>query len=192
MTPGDTARVLGKAAAFDNRTVGETDIAAWHEILGYLDVRDCLAAITTHYSEQRDRAMPADIRRLAITIRDDRNRRERQAIEPAPVHHERSEDVKRLVQAVVDALPSTTIHDRALAQARKERGRQPAPKPATKRKLPPPKDFPPPADDAIAALTTRYLLDGHHPADVANRLGVSRRWCELTLHRLRGDQRESA
>lgn len=192
MTPAETARVLTKAAAFDNRTIGETDVAAWHEILGYLDVRDCLTAITTHYSEQRDRAMPADIRRLAIGIRDDRQRRERQAIEPAPVNHERSEDVKRLVQAVADALPKTTIHDRALAQARKDRGRQPATKLAPKGKPNPPKDNPPPADDAIAALATRYLLDGHHPADVSKRLGVSRRWCELTLHRFAPDRRESA
>lgn len=183
MTPGDTARILTKAAAYDNRTIGEADIAAWHEIIGYLDVRDCLAAVTAHYAEQRDRAMPADIRRLAIGIRDDRNRRERQAIEPPPAQRDRSPEVARLVQAAVDALPKLTIHDRALAQARAQRGRQPAAPLAPKGKPKPPKDFPEPADNAIAAMATRYLLDGHNPADVADRLGVSRRWCELTLHR---------
>lgn len=69
MTPGDTARVLGKIAAFDLRTLGEADVLAWHEIIGHLDVASCFLAVTAHYRENSTRAMPADIRKLATDIR---------------------------------------------------------------------------------------------------------------------------
>lgn len=62
MTPGDIARVLAKAAAFDQRTVGAADVAAWHEAVGDLEVGDALAAVTRHYSASTQRIMPVHVR----------------------------------------------------------------------------------------------------------------------------------
>lgn len=72
MTPADTARVLAKAAAYDQRTVGHADVLAWHEALGDLDPTDALTAVTRHYRDNTDRLMPAHIRRNVTTIRAER------------------------------------------------------------------------------------------------------------------------
>lgn len=193
MTPAEVAKVLVKASAYDLRTVGEADVLAWHEVVGRLALEDCLAAVTAHYTETERRVMPSDVRRLAMRIRDERFSRERvaqrrEAIEAAAPTRERSVEVNALIAQVVAALPTTEserIHARAVARARAERGR-PIPdrartKPTRKRAA----DYPPPQSDDIAALATRYLLDGHAPADVAQRLGVSRRWCQRTISRVR-------
>lgn len=76
MTPAEVARVLAKASAFDQRTIGETDVAAWHEILGRFDYTDALQAVARHYGETRDRLMPADVVRLMKVIREERQRLE--------------------------------------------------------------------------------------------------------------------
>lgn len=68
MTPSETATVLAKCAAYDARTIGEADVAAWHEIIGHLHVTHCLEAVAIHYREHTTRAMPADIRKLATDI----------------------------------------------------------------------------------------------------------------------------
>lgn len=189
MTPEQTADVLVKLAAYDQRTVGAGDVLAWHEVIGHMDLADCLAAVTAHYASEPRRAMPADIRRLAIDIRDTRKSREHQAERRLALEAgvpDRSEDVKALVRAVADALPKVDNHTRALNRARKERGRpMPAPAPKEKRAKSKPKDYPPPQSDEVAAMATRYLLDGHEPASVAERLGVSKRWCERTANRFR-------
>lgn len=191
MTPADTGRVLMKAAAFDQRTVGEADVLAWHEVIGHFELRDCLAAIGEHYRESSSRAMPADIRRLAIRIRDERLAREsteqrRLAIESGPTVRDRSDAVTALVRQVAEALPKPDVYERAKARARAERGR-PELLPPRQRKTPKsgkPKDWPDPASDDVAAMATRYLLDGHDPVSVSGRLAVSRRWCERTIRRL--------
>lgn len=201
MTPADTGKVLMKVAAYDQRTVGAADIAAWHEVIGGLDLGDCLNAVTVHYREQSTRAMPADIRKLALGIRDARQARERQtdrrlAIEAGPTTRDRSPEVTALVQSVIAALPKADVHERALARARKERGRpSPELRQATakqRKKTKKPKDYEPPVSDEIAALATRYLIDGYAPADVADRLCVSRRWCERTARKFRPATEETA
>lgn len=42
-----------------------------------------------------------------------------------------------------------------------------------------------PADDGMAALASRYLVDGYTPAEVAEKLGVSVEWSTAVLQRLR-------
>ena len=76
MTPDDVIDVLTKCAAFDQRTIGETDVMAWHEVIGRYDRADALAAVTRHYTESSQRAMPADILRHARAVRDERRRLE--------------------------------------------------------------------------------------------------------------------
>jgi len=77
MTPIDIANVLAKAAAFDQRTVGQADILAWHEALQDLDPADALAAVTRHYAGSEQRIMPVHVRRIATELR--RQRRELEA-----------------------------------------------------------------------------------------------------------------
>lgn len=198
MTPQEVARVLAKAAAFDRRTVGEGDVLAWLEAIGDLDAADCLAAVTRHYRETNDWLAPSHLRAQVAEIDRDRRRQaararaalarqqeERLALDRGPVR-DRSADVTELVRQVVAALPVTpsdTIHERAKARARREKGRpdkrqQPVKACRTAARA---KDHPPPQSDDIAALATRYLLDGHEPQAVADRLGVSRRWCRNAL-----------
>lgn len=76
MTPADVVRLLAKASAFDQRTVGESDVLAWHEILYRYELADGLAAVTRHYTEERARLMPADLVKHMRAIRDDRKRLE--------------------------------------------------------------------------------------------------------------------
>ena len=42
-----------------------------------------------------------------------------------------------------------------------------------------------PANDGMAALATRYLVDGYTPSEVAELLGVSVEWSTAVLQRLR-------
>lgn len=83
MTPGDIARVLAKAAAFDQRTVGASDVAAWHEALGDIDLTDALEAVTRHYRTDDRRIMPVHIRRITADIDRERRRAAREAREQA-------------------------------------------------------------------------------------------------------------
>jgi hypothetical protein len=62
MTPAEVAEVLAMVAAFDRRTVGRADVAAWHLVLGDLEASDVREAVAEHFSGRRDWLMPADIR----------------------------------------------------------------------------------------------------------------------------------
>jgi len=68
--------VLTKAAAYDQRTIGEADVLAWHEILAPYDLADALEAVTRHYRDSTERVMPAQLRKLTNIVRDERHRRE--------------------------------------------------------------------------------------------------------------------
>ncbi|BCJ61636.1 hypothetical protein [Micromonospora endophytica] len=43
-----------------------------------------------------------------------------------------------------------------------------------------------PITDSVAALATRYLVNGYTPEDVAERFEVDRSWCRAVAVRLRG------
>lgn len=72
MNRSETALLLGAMAARDQRTIGETDVLAWHEDLSDLPFEDCRAAVSRHFRESTDRLMPAHIRRQVRIIRDER------------------------------------------------------------------------------------------------------------------------
>lgn len=72
MNRSETALLLGSIAARDQRTIGETDVLAWHEDLGDLPFEDARAAVSRHFRESTDRIMPAHIRRQVRIIRDER------------------------------------------------------------------------------------------------------------------------
>jgi hypothetical protein len=187
MTPAEVVDVLSKCAAYDQRTVGEVDVMAWHEILARVELADALDAVRRHYGESRDRAMPADILKLSRIARDDRQRIERRAeIRALPSRFEpdeiRDERVRRGVAAVIEALPaidpSERIHQLATRRARIEHGPLSPPERTRKAKRKPKPE--PPVTGEVAGLASRYLADGHDPADVAERFGVAKWWCDQT------------
>lgn len=69
MNRSETALLLGSIAARDQRTIGETDVLAWHEDLGDLEFGDARSAVSRHFRDSTDRIMPAHIRRQVKIIR---------------------------------------------------------------------------------------------------------------------------
>lgn len=72
MTPAETAGLLAAAAAYDQRTVGITDVAAWHKAIGHLNHTDAVTAVARYYALNRDRIMPSDVHAGVLAIRNDR------------------------------------------------------------------------------------------------------------------------
>jgi hypothetical protein len=68
----EIARLLGMAASFDQRTVGQADVAAWQAALTGVTYGECEAAILAHAKASRERVTPADI---LVRIRDTQRRR---------------------------------------------------------------------------------------------------------------------
>lgn len=63
MNKSETARALALMQAFDQRTVGDADVIAWHGVLADAAFPDVTEAIKDHYAENTDRIMPAHVRR---------------------------------------------------------------------------------------------------------------------------------
>lgn len=61
MNRSETAALLALAAAYDQRTIGQSDVLAWHELLGDVDARDAMAVVKNHYSTMRQRLLPVDV-----------------------------------------------------------------------------------------------------------------------------------
>jgi hypothetical protein len=57
----ETTNALALAQAFDNRTVGEVNIRAWHSVLSEEDATDVMTAIRDHYTGTTEWIMPAHI-----------------------------------------------------------------------------------------------------------------------------------
>lgn len=66
MTKAEVARLLTMIAAFDRRTIGETDVEAWHLVLADLEPTDCADAVREHFASKREWLMPADVRTYAV------------------------------------------------------------------------------------------------------------------------------
>jgi hypothetical protein len=76
MNRNDVIDTLTKIAAFDRRTVGEGDIAAWQETIGHLHREDALAAVSAHFRTSDKWLMPVHLVTLAREIARDRMLRE--------------------------------------------------------------------------------------------------------------------
>lgn len=80
MNPKDAVELLKRMAAADQRTIGESDIEFWCDVLPeWVAVCDALTAVTNHYRMSTRRIMPADVfrgakearaRRLGYAIQD--------------------------------------------------------------------------------------------------------------------------
>lgn len=74
MNHSEVAKLLALAAGRDQRTVGETDVLAWHEDVGDLDFVEAREALRRHFRDSTDRLMPAHIRAGVRVIREERRR----------------------------------------------------------------------------------------------------------------------
>jgi len=62
LSKSQMALVLGKAAAFDQRTLGDADVEAWRECLGdKVDFDTAMERVTQHYRVSADRLMPVHL-----------------------------------------------------------------------------------------------------------------------------------
>lgn len=97
MNRSEIAVLLALAAGRDQRTVGESDVLAWHEDVGDLEFADARAALGRHYRESTDRIMPAHVRRLVRVIREERRGHE-QPSEPRALPSRFEDDITRTVR----------------------------------------------------------------------------------------------
>lgn len=61
MNRSETAILLGIAAAYDQRTVGEADVMAWQDLLADVRSADAVQAVKDHYAAEARRVMPVDV-----------------------------------------------------------------------------------------------------------------------------------
>lgn len=74
MSKAEVAALLAFIAAFDQRTIGEADVEAWHLVARHSkwDKDAAGQAVVAHYAETKHRIMPADIT-VGIRARRDTN-----------------------------------------------------------------------------------------------------------------------
>lgn len=73
MTPADATELLMLAAAFDRRTVGETDARAWAAALNNIPLDDdARASVARHFAESTEWFTPAHLRSIRHRIRAER------------------------------------------------------------------------------------------------------------------------
>lgn len=62
MNASEAAIMLGLAASYDRRTVGEADARAWAAVLPDVSLDDGMDAVKAHYGDTTDWLMPAHVR----------------------------------------------------------------------------------------------------------------------------------
>jgi hypothetical protein len=63
MSKAEVALLLATIAAYDQRTIGDADVLAWHAAAQYAkwDTDGARQAVVAYYAESRTRIMPADV-----------------------------------------------------------------------------------------------------------------------------------
>lgn len=72
MNRQEVTALLALMSARDGRTVGQTEVEAWHEDLGRWDFATAREAVHRHYASTRDFARPFDVIKLIRAIRGER------------------------------------------------------------------------------------------------------------------------
>ena len=113
-----TAVILAKVAALDNRNDTDAAILAWHEVIGDLDYFDALEAVAIHRRESTEYLMPAHIRAIVARLRSERSQREAKdqrlreldayAADAGPLA-DRSEEIRAFVDDVRSELPEGNV-----------------------------------------------------------------------------------
>lgn len=192
----ETHALLTFAATIDNRKFDDATVISWQVVLDQVDGQDAMRAAVAHFRDNTAYLTPAHIQAGAQVFAEER---EREILREQVQHRlakldggdaphlrlvtsggDRAPEVLALIRSVTDSLPQMDNHARAVARAQQERGRAEKPPVRERKRHTKPMKYPPPADDAVAALATRYLVDGYAAADVSERLGISRKWCDKT------------
>jgi hypothetical protein len=69
MNIDEIGALLAICATFDYRNPGTVDLEAWEAVLGDLTFADAREAVLAYYRANRERIMPADVRRGVSVIR---------------------------------------------------------------------------------------------------------------------------
>jgi hypothetical protein len=69
-----TGDLLGLAASYDRRPVGDAEIVAWQAALSDVDAADAMAAVVAHYGHHTNWLMPAHVRAGVDQIQRERRR----------------------------------------------------------------------------------------------------------------------
>jgi hypothetical protein len=93
-TGKEASELLAFCAAFDRRTVGKSDVAAWLQALGDLGYAECRDAVIAHYRDSREFIMPADIRARVKRVRRDQSERDRARIVLDPAAYRASVEAR--------------------------------------------------------------------------------------------------
>lgn len=97
MDASEVGKLLALMATYDQRKIGESDIAAWSMIVGRFDYADAKDAVIAHYAASQDRIMPAHI---VIFVKN------RQADAAARV-----DPGKTMMETIEDAIPDADPDD---------------------------------------------------------------------------------
>jgi hypothetical protein len=71
MTPADAAHLLALVAAFDRRTIGETDAVAWADALDGYTPDECAEAVRDYFRNSDAWLMPTHVRAIVKAKRAD-------------------------------------------------------------------------------------------------------------------------
>lgn len=112
MTPEQASDILDTAASFDRRTIGDVDVAAWHEALGALDHNLCVDAVIDYYRTEIRPVMPADVRRRVVAARNEQIARELPDATPNPEAYNHIAD--RLKPVMLQARQTTAANREAV------------------------------------------------------------------------------
>ena len=77
LTRSEAAKLLALCAAYDQRTIGDADVLAWHEglqspVVRNIDPEEAQEAVIAHYQETTQRVNVADVLKRIKTARADR------------------------------------------------------------------------------------------------------------------------
>jgi hypothetical protein len=120
VTPAETARLLTLIAAYDRRTLGESDVLAWHPLVERYSFDECADAVRAHFASSTSYLMPVHVLdRVRATRRDaiERQQSERLAIE---YRQAQAVDVGRYVAQVAAALDARRPPEQRRAVADRE------------------------------------------------------------------------
>lgn len=109
MTPAEAVQILTMAAAFDRRTIGESDARAWAAALHDVPCDpDARAAVARHFAESTDWFTPAHLKSVRHRIRAERLGDTPPLYEPPPGDETGAEYIARR-RAQLDAIAAGRI-----------------------------------------------------------------------------------
>jgi len=120
MTPAEAARLLAKIQAYDGRTVGRADVAAWAEALHDIEWADASDAVARYFRTFTDWIQPAHVRSLAREVRSARGKRRPIGTSPFLMGQASWERKSRFVQMCRDAISAPTEKAPERPQTRSE------------------------------------------------------------------------